>query len=89
VHGNRRDGGDQAALRSGGGRAPQRDPAVAEGHDAIREEIKRFREEVREEFKEVKAIIKFSYAELDRRITTVEGEVGSLKGRVERLERGR
>jgi len=26
---------------------------VAEGHDAIREEIKRFREEVREEFKEV------------------------------------
>ena len=62
---------------------------AAEGHDAIREEIKRFREEVREEFKEVKAIIKFSYAELDRRITTVEGEVGSLKGRVERLERGR
>lgn len=26
---------------------------VAEGHDAIREEIKRFREEVKEEFKEV------------------------------------
>ena len=62
---------------------------VAESHDAIREEIKRFREEVKEEFKEVKAMIKFPYAELDRRITTVEGEVGSLKGRVERLERGR
>lgn len=62
---------------------------VAEGHAAIREEIKHFREEVKEEFKEVKAMIKFSYAELNQRLTAVEGEVTSLKSRMQRLEQGR
>ena len=60
---------------------------VAEGHEVIREEIKAFREEVKEEFIEVKAMIKLSYAELDHRLTTVEGEVSSLKNRMGRLER--
>ena len=42
---------------------------VGEGHDIIRKEIQTLREEVKEEFKEVKSAIKFSYADLDRRIT--------------------
>lgn len=38
------------------------------------------------EFAELKAMIKFSFAELDRRITTLENVVHDLLGRVERLE---
>jgi predicted nuclease with TOPRIM domain len=48
--------------------------------------MRKFREEVQEEFKEVKSMIKFSYAELDHRIRTLEGEVTDLKIRMERLE---
>lgn len=59
---------------------------VAEGHDVIRQEMRGFREEVQGEFKEVRSLIKFSYAELDQRMTTVERELLSLKTRMERLE---
>ncbi len=38
---------------------------VAEGHEVVRQEIQVFRNEAKEEFKEVKSMIKFSYAELD------------------------
>jgi len=62
---------------------------VTEGVANVDEKLERFRQEVQEEFKEVKSMIKFSYAELDRRINTVESEVTSLRNRVERLERGR
>lgn len=64
--------------------------AVAEGQQALREEFIRgvqdFRQEVRTEFQEVKAMIKFSYAELDRRVRTLEHEVVDLRSRVERIE---
>lgn len=59
---------------------------VAEGIANVDEKLERFRQEVKEGFKEVKAMIKFSYAELDRRIRTVEETVLSLQARVERLE---
>lgn len=59
---------------------------VAEGVANLDEKLERFRQEVTEEFKEVKSMIKFSYTELDRRMTTIEGEVSSLKSRMERLE---
>ena len=59
---------------------------MAEGHDVIRQEMREFREEVQSEFKEVRSLIKFSYAELDQRMTTVERELLSLKTRMERLE---
>ena len=59
---------------------------VAEGVANVDEKLERFRTEVKDEFKEVKAMIKFSYAELDRRMTTVEQELQSLKMRVDRLE---
>ena len=59
---------------------------VAEGVANVDEKLDRFRQEVAEEFKEVKSMIKFSYAELDHRLITVEGEITSLKSRMERLE---
>jgi uncharacterized protein involved in exopolysaccharide biosynthesis len=63
---------------------------LAEGHQVLREEFKReleeFRREVRAEFQEVKAMIKFSYAELDRRVRALEQELGDLRSRVERIE---
>ncbi len=59
---------------------------LAEGHTLIREEIKNFRSEVAGEFPELRSMVKFSYAELDRRIHTLEGAVEALTGRVDRLE---
>jgi uncharacterized protein involved in exopolysaccharide biosynthesis len=59
---------------------------VAEGHQVIRNEIQELREQNAREHKEILSAIKFSYAELDQRLTTVEGEVTSLKSRMERLE---
>ena len=59
---------------------------VAEGHEVIRQDMREFREEVQSEFKEVRSLIKFSYAELDQRIRTLEHEVTALKSRMERLE---
>jgi hypothetical protein len=46
---------------------------VAEGVSAGRAETAAFREEVRTEFEEVRAMIRLSYAELDRRLRTLEG----------------
>ncbi len=66
---------------------------VAEGvvnlNEKFDREIASFREENELAHREILSAIKFSYAELDRRITTVESEVTSLRSRVERLERGR
>ena len=59
---------------------------LAEGQEVLRREFQQFREEVRAEFQEVKAMIKFSYAELDRRVRTLEGEIVTLRSRVERIE---
>ncbi len=59
---------------------------VAEGVLSVDEKLGRFRQEVQAEFDEIKAMIKFSYAELDRRVRTLEEAVVSLRGRMERLE---
>ena len=53
------------------------------------EELKSFRAEVAGEFTELRSMVKFSYAELDRRIRTLEGAVVSLTDRMDRLEGGR
>lgn len=60
--------------------------AVAEGQVGLRDEILRFRQEVADEFKETKAMIRLSYAELDRRIRGLELDVTDLRGRLERVE---
>ncbi len=59
---------------------------LAEGITNVDEKLERFRQEVKEEFKEAKSMIKFSFAELDRRITAIESEFMSLKSRMDRLE---
>jgi ABC-type phosphate transport system auxiliary subunit len=63
---------------------------VAEGVMNVNEKLERVRQElkieIRETRQEVLAAIKFSYAELDRRITVLESEVNDLKRRVEKIE---
>ena len=59
---------------------------VAEGHQVILAQVQQFREDVKEEFKEVRALLKFSFAELDHRIQSLETDVGVLKTRLDRLE---
>jgi len=59
---------------------------VAEGHQVILTQVQEFQEDVKEEFKEVKALMKFSFAELDHRIQSLETDVGVLKSRLDRLE---
>ena len=59
---------------------------VAEGHDIIRREIKMFRNDVEDEFKEVKSLIKFSYAELEQRIQKLEQQTSNATSRLNRLE---
>ena len=51
--------------------------------DRMHEELKT---EIQETKQEVLAAIKFSYAELDKRITTLEKEFLELKLRVEKIE---
>jgi polyhydroxyalkanoate synthesis regulator phasin len=64
--------------------------AVAEGQELLREQltskIDGLEREIHSEFEEAKAMIRFSYAELDRRIHTLETEVSDLRVRLERLE---
>jgi hypothetical protein len=51
--------------------------------DRIHEELKT---EIKETRQEILAAVKFSYAELDKRITTFEKEFLELKHRVEKIE---
>ncbi|MBM4340830.1 MAG: hypothetical protein FJ110_14970 [Deltaproteobacteria bacterium] len=64
---------------------------VAEGvmnlDEKFTREITDFRKESEHTHQEMMAMIKFSYAELDRRVSTLEGEVQELKRRVDQIER--
>jgi predicted RNase H-like nuclease (RuvC/YqgF family) len=64
---------------------------VAEGvmnlNEKFDREISQFRKEVAHSHEELKAMIKFSYSELDRRITALEIELENLKHRIEKIER--
>jgi hypothetical protein len=59
---------------------------VAEGHVMLNEKIERLRGEMHSEFDELRSAIRFSYAEIDRRVSTLESELASLSHRVERVE---
>ena len=59
---------------------------VAEGHQVILTQVQQFREDVKDEFREVRALLKFSFAELDHRIQSLETDVGVLKARLDHLE---
>jgi len=54
--------------------------------DQLASEIVRLEEKMDRGFAETQAMIRFSHAELDRRLRTLEETVSSLQSRVERLE---
>ena len=55
------------------------DSKVDRIHEGLKSEIKETRQEIL-------AAVKFSYAELDKRITTLEKEFLELKHRIEKIE---
>ena len=59
---------------------------VAEGHEVIRHERAECRQEIQEEFKEVKALVRLSDADLEQRLRSMETEVSGRKNRLDRLE---
>ena len=59
---------------------------VAEGVLNVNEKLDRLKDEMHRESEETRALIKLSYAELDRRLTTLEGTVDSLIRRVGTIE---
>jgi chromosome segregation ATPase len=64
---------------------------VAEGVATLNEKLDRHIEENNRQFKETReeilAAVKFSYAELDRRIKNLEAEMEDLKRRMDKIER--
>ena len=71
-------------------RLEQRLDLVAEGVVRLDQRLDRttadFRDEMRRGFADTQAMVKFSHAELDRRVRTLEESVADLQSRVERLE---
>jgi prefoldin subunit 5 len=59
---------------------------VAEGVLNVNQKLDRLQVEMHGESQETRALIKLSYTELDRRLTTLEGTVESLTRRIEDLE---
>jgi len=59
---------------------------VAESVTHVDDKLGQFRTDVAQEFAETRAMIKFSHAELDRRVRSLEDSVVRLEARVERLE---
>jgi hypothetical protein len=59
---------------------------VAEGQEALRQDAADFRLEVQGEFRDVRALIRLSYTELEDRVKLVERELVSLKARLEEIE---
>lgn len=59
---------------------------VAEGVTSVGERVDRLSADIKEEFTEVRSMIRFSHAELDRRLNSLETSVSDLQARVERLE---
>jgi predicted nucleic acid-binding Zn-ribbon protein len=59
---------------------------IAEGHSSIRYELQEIRDEFRDEFKEMRALMRLSFSQLDQRIRTLETDLSALKSRMDRLE---
>ena len=62
---------------------------IAEGHAVIRHELQEMRNEFRDEFKEMRALMRLSFSQLDQRIRTLEADISTLKARMDRLESNR
>jgi len=59
---------------------------IAEGHATIRNELQDLRNEFKDEFKEMRALMRLSFSQLDQRIVTLESDISMLKSRMDRLE---
>ncbi len=59
---------------------------IAEGHATIRNELQDLRSEFKDEFKEMRALLRLSFSQLDQRIVTLESDISVLKSRMDRLE---
>ncbi len=59
---------------------------VAQRLDQVEQRLDHFQRKVEDEFAETRAAIRFSYAQLERRIQELEGNYASLDERVARLE---
>ena len=59
---------------------------IAEGHSGIRHELQEIRDEFRDEFKEMRALLRLSFSQLDQRIRTLETDISALNARMDRLE---
>jgi uncharacterized small protein (DUF1192 family) len=62
---------------------------IAEGDVTIRHELHEHRGEIRDEFKEMRALLRLSFSQLDQRIHTLETDISPLKARMDRLETSR
>ncbi len=54
--------------------------------DGFEENLDRIEARMTEEFGEIKAMIRLSFGELDRRIQSLEKDVSSLRARLEKVE---
>ena len=59
---------------------------VANVYEKSERDVGELKREIQETRHEVLAAVKFSYAELDRRITTLENDFIDLKRRIEKIE---
>ena len=59
---------------------------VAEGHSGIGRELQEIRDEFRDEFREMRALLRLSFSQLDERMRTLETDISTLKTRMDRLE---
>lgn len=62
---------------------------IAKGHATIRHELQGLRDDVRDEFKEMRALMRLSFSQLDQRIHALESDISLLKTRMDRLEASR
>ena len=61
---------------------------IAEGHATIRHELQEHRGEIRDEFKEMRALMRLSFSQLDQRSPALGSDVTTLKTRMDRFETG-
>lgn len=80
-------GGELAALSSKVGHVDDRLGRVDARLEQVESGVQALRSESTREFAELRAMLKLSYAELEGRVTRLEGALADVVGRLERLEK--
>ncbi len=62
--------------------------ALTDRTDRLEHEFVAFRAETQHSFAELRAMLKLSYAEIEGRVTRLEGALTEVLGRLERIEKG-